>query len=131
VEYSYDAEISGLGYSIVAHSLGLDVSVSGYNDKMPVLLEKVLVSMRDLKVREERFHIIKERLMRNFRNWDFQQPYHQVGTYSRWLNSEKGWVNEQLLSELPSVTVADIRSFFHQLLSQVHIEVLAHGNIYK
>lgn len=131
VEYSYDAEISGLGYSIVAHSLGLDVSVSGYNDKMPVLLEKVLVSMRDLEVREERFHIIKERLMRNFRNWDFQQPYHQVGTYSRWLNSEKGWVNEQLLSELPSVTVADIRSFFPQLLSQVHIEVLAHGNIYK
>lgn len=131
VEYSYDAEISGLGYSIVAHSLGLDVSVSGYNDKMPVLLEKVLVSMRDLEVREERFHIIKERLMRNFRNWDFQQPYHQVGTYSRWLNSEKGWVNEQLLSELPSVTAADIRSFFPQLLSQVHIEVLAHGNLYK
>lgn len=131
VEYSYDAEISGLGYSIVAHSLGLDVSVSGYNDKMPVLLEKVLASMRDLEVREERFHIIKERLMRNFRNWDYQQPYHQVGTYSRWLNSEKGWVNEQLLSELPRVTAADIRSFFPQLLSQLHIEVLAHGNLYK
>ena len=29
------------------------------------------------------------------------------------------------------MTVADIRSFFPQLLSQVHIEVLAHGNLYK
>ncbi|OCK75895.1 hypothetical protein K432DRAFT_307572 [Lepidopterella palustris CBS 459.81] len=131
VEYSYDAEISGLGYSIIAHTSGLDVSVYGYNDKMSTLLEKVLVSMRDLDVREDRFNIIKERLMRSFRNWDFQQPYQQVGTYSRWLNSEKGWINEQLLSELPSITATDIKSFFPQLLRQLHIEVLAHGNLYK
>lgn len=69
--------------------------------------------------------------MRNFCNWDFQQPYHQAEAYSNWLSNEKGWTNEQLRSELPNVTAADIRSFFPQLLSQVHIELLAHGNLYK
>ncbi|KAF2816319.1 LuxS/MPP-like metallohydrolase [Mytilinidion resinicola] len=131
VEYSYDAEISGLNYSVAAHAPGLDVSVSGYNDKMAVLLEKVLVSMRDLEVSEDRFNIIKERLARSFRNWEYQQPYHQVGVFSRWLTTEKGWINEQLLAELHSVTAADVRAFFPQLLAQVHIELLAHGNIYK
>jgi insulysin len=116
---------------VAAHAPGLDVSVSGYNDKMAVLLEKVLVSMRDLEVREDRFSIIKERLARSFRNWEYQQPYHQVGVFSRWLTSEKGWINEQLLAELHDVTAADVRAFFPQLLAQVHIELLAHGNIYK
>ncbi|KAI9783379.1 MAG: Insulinase (Peptidase M16) [Geoglossum umbratile] len=131
VEYSYDAEISGLDYSLDTHSAGLDVEVSGYNDKMSVLLEKVLVSMRDLDVRDDRFKIVKERILRGYRNWDYQQPYQQIGEFTRWLTGEKGWITEQLLAELPHVTAEDIRSFFPQLLRQVHIEVLAHGNLYK
>jgi insulysin len=130
-EYSYNAEISGLDYSLSSHSLGLDVSVSGYNDKMAVLLEKVLVSMRDLEVREDRFRITKERIMRGYKNWDFQQPYHQVGHFSRWLTSERGWINDQYAAELKGITEEDIRVFFPQLLHQMHIEVLAHGNLHR
>jgi insulysin len=66
-EYAYDAEISGLDYSVSSHSIGLDLSLSGYNDKMTVLLEKVLVCMRDLEVRSDRFTIIKERLLRSYK----------------------------------------------------------------
>lgn len=130
-EYAYDAELAGLDYSIQNHAQGLDVSINGYNDKMHVLLEKVLLSIRDLEVKEERFDIIKDRMLRGWRNFDFQQPYQQVGTYSRFLISERGYVNQQLLDELPSVTVEDVRSFFPQLLRQMHIEILAHGNIYR
>ena len=131
VEYSYAAEIAGLEYSLLSHYLGLDVTVSGYNDKMAVLLEKVLTIMRDLDVREDRFRIVKERLMRGYKNWEFQQPYHQIGTYSRWLNSDRAWINEEYLAELPHVEAEDIRLFFPQLLHQLHIEVLAHGNLAK
>lgn len=130
-EYSYAAEIAGLEYSMLSHSLGLDVTVSGYNDKMAVLLEKVLTIMRDLNVREDRFNIVKERLMRGYKNWEFQQPYHQIGTYSRWLNSDRGWINEQCLAELPHIEAENIRVFFPQLLHQLHIELLSHGNLAK
>lgn len=130
-EYSYDAELAGLSYEISNHAQGIDVSVSGYNDKMAVLLEKVLLAMRDLEVKEERFNIIKDRLLRGWRNFDFQQPFHQVGTYSRWLVAEKGFVVNELLEELPSVTADDVRNFFPQVLRQMHIEVLTHGNLYR
>ncbi|KAK4939060.1 metalloprotease, partial [Elasticomyces elasticus] len=130
-EYSYDAELAGLDYTISNHAQGLDVSVSGYNDKMSVLLEKVLVTVRDLEVKEDRFNVIKERLMRGFRNFDFQQPFHQIGTYSRWLAAERGWINEHMLAELPSVTADDVRAFFPQILRQLHIEILVHGNLYR
>ncbi|KAJ5737805.1 Peptidase M16 core [Penicillium malachiteum] len=130
-EYSYDAELAGLDYHLAANILGLDVSVGGYNDKMSVLLDKVLTTMRDLVVNQERFNIIKERLTRAFRNAEYQQPFYQVGDYTRYLLSERSWVNEQYIEELEHIQAEDIITFFPQLLEQTHIEVLAHGNLYK
>ncbi|KAJ5575534.1 hypothetical protein N7535_002460 [Penicillium sp. DV-2018c] len=130
-EYSYDAELAGLGYHLSATSTGLDISVSGYNDKMSVLLDKVLHTMRGLVINQDRFNIIKERLTRAFRNAEYQQPYYQVGDYTRYLLVERGWDNEQFLEELHHVECEDVAKFFPQLLEQTHIEVLAHGNLYK
>ena len=131
VEYSYDAEIAGLEYELGAYMIGLGIDISGYNDKISVLLEKVLVTMRDLEVKPDRFAIVKERLIRGFRNWDFQQPYNQVGEFTNWLGSERGWLNEQYLAEITHLTLEDISTFYSQLLRQVHIEILCHGNVYK
>lgn len=131
VEYSYDAEIAGLEYELEAYMAGMGIDISGYNDKISVLLEKVLVTMRDLEVKPERFKIVKERLIRGFRNWDFQQPYHQVGQFTNWLATEKGWLNEQYLAEIAHLTPEDITHFYPQLLRQVHLEILCHGNVYK
>lgn len=131
VEYSYDADISGLSYEFSNHISGLSITVSGYNDKLHVLLEKVLLQVRDLEVLDDRFKIIHDRLTRQLRNWDYGQPFHQVGTYSRQFKSEKSFMNEELLEELSDVTAQDVRSFFPQILTQCQIEVLAHGNLYK
>ena len=130
-EYSYDASISGLEYRLQRSALGLELGFSGYNDKLSVLLEKVLVSMRDLEVNSDRFNIIKERVLRSYRNWDYQQPYRQVGDYLRWLGLAKAWINANFLEELPHVTPNDISTFYPQLLRQVHVEVQVHGNLYK
>jgi insulysin len=130
-EYSYDAELAGLDYHLSANILGIDISVSGYNDKMSVLLDKVLNTMRGLQVNQDRFNIIKERLTRAFRNAEYQQPYYQVGDYTRYLLAERSWVNEHYLEELEHVQCEDVVKFFPQLTEQTYIEVLAHGNLYK
>jgi len=130
-EYAYDAQIAGLGYALDSSSNGLTIHISGYSDKMSVLLEKVLLSMRDLEVKQDRFDVIKERLMRGWKNSEFAPPYHQVSQYSRWLSQEHGWITEQLLDELPVISSDDVRSFQSVLLRQFHIEALVHGNIYQ
>jgi insulysin len=129
--YSYDAEISGLVYSVSANPLGMDIAVHGYNDKLSVLLEKILLTVRDLEIRQDRFDIIKERMERKYRNWAFQQPYYQVGEFTRWVLNEKGWIVSQFAEELPHITLGDLRSFAPQLIQQAHIELLAHGNLYR
>ena len=131
VEYSYDAEIAGLDYGLESYSFGLDIEISGYSDKMIVLLEKVLTSMRDLEVKPDRFKIVKERVLRAYRNWDFQQPYHQVGDYLSFLGRDYGWITEQYLAELVHLQPNDISNFYPQILYQFHIDLLAHGNIHR
>ena len=131
VEYSYDAELAGLDYGLSAHTVGLDVEVSGYNDKISVLLEKVLHTMRSLTVDPARFKIIKERLLRGFRNWDYQQPYSQIGEFTRWLKTPVGWINAEYVAALDPLTPEDIVAFYPLLLSQLHIETLIHGNLYR
>ncbi|KKZ60738.1 insulysin [[Emmonsia] crescens] len=130
-EYSYDAELGGLDYSLSASVFGLEMSVTGYNDKMAVLLEKVLHSMRDFKVKPDRFKIVKERMADAFSNAEYQQPYYQVANVTRYLTAEKAWINEQLAAELEHIEPEDVAAFFPQLLRQTHVELLGHGNLYK
>jgi len=130
-EYAYNAEIAGLRYDLDSNSVGVHVTVSGYNDKMSVLLDRVLKSMRNLEVKQDRFDIIKERLTRTFQNWDLAPPYHQIGQYTRWLATERLFSIEQYLAELPQITAEDIRAFYPLLLSQLHMEILVHGNLYR
>lgn len=129
-EYSYDAELAGLEYDLDSTSLGLECTITGYNDKMAVLLEKVLSSTRNLVVKDDRFEIIKERIERGFRNRGFAAPYQQIGEFTQWLTSEHGFLGDQCLQEMPNIKAEDIRNFQPLLLGQLHIEALAHGNLY-
>ena len=131
VEYSYDADLAGLEYDLASYGQGIEIDVSGYSDKMAVLLEKVLLSMRDLEVKPDRFKIVKERVLRSYRNSNYQQPYRQVGDYLSWLTKDKGWIGEQLLAELTPLRAEDVANFYPQLLEQMHIEILCHGNVHK
>ncbi|SCO54130.1 related to insulysin precursor (metalloendopeptidase) [Fusarium fujikuroi] len=115
-EYSYDAELAGLQYNVSLDSCGLFLDVSGYNDKLPLLLEQVVTTMRDLNIKKDRFEIVRERLIRGCRNWKLQSSYYQVGDYTNWLNvPERDFLVEELVAELPNVFV------------EVHV----HGNLYK
>ena len=131
VEYSYDADIAGLAYSLQGGYTGINVAVSGYNDKMSVLLEKVLHTLRGFDIKEDRFKVIKERMSRTFKNFEYSTPYHQVGQYTRFLGTERAFVYDQLLAEVESITVDDIRAFHALLVSKFHIEMLVHGNVIR
>ena len=131
VEYSYDAEIAGLDYDLTAHSAGINIAVGGYNDKLPVLLEKVLITLKNLEIKDDRFEIVKEREVRSYSNFEYINPYQQIGQYTRWLGSERSWIAEYVLEDLKGITADDLRAFRPSILQKLHIEVLAHGNLYR
>ncbi|KAK0655410.1 Metalloenzyme, LuxS/M16 peptidase-like protein [Cercophora newfieldiana] len=130
-EHSYDALLTGLQYDVSPDSQGLLIEVSGYDDKLHVLLDKVLITMRDLETRNDRFDIIKEQLTRSYQNCELQPPWEQIRHYLSWLAVEHHYVAEELAAELPTITAEDVRVFHKDLLGQLYMELYAHGNLYK
>ena len=130
-EYSYNAKIAGLHYALSPHASGLDIQVSGCNDKMPVLLEKVLLGMRNLEIKDDGFKIVKESLLRDLHNFEYTEPFHQGTACIRNLLVEGDWGQSELKAELETVTSADVRAFVPQIFRQMHTEIFVHGNMHK
>ena len=61
-EYAYDADLAGLAYSFETSSLGFCIVVSGYNDKLHVLLRDVLGKAKSLEVRADRLDVMIEKV---------------------------------------------------------------------
>ncbi|EPS39814.1 hypothetical protein H072_6386 [Dactylellina haptotyla CBS 200.50] len=130
-EYYYDAELAGLEYSLSPNMLGFDLEIGGYNDKMIVLLTKVLEAMKDLKPKEGRFEVIKERLVRAYRNWELGTPYQMVPEFTRHLLAEKKWLNEEVLAELEALGGVEEVLVWWKGVKALSVEGLIHGNLYK
>jgi insulysin len=60
-EYSYDASLAGLNYSLAFDEDGnLILQTGGYTDKMLALLQHLLETARSHQVREDRLKVFKE-----------------------------------------------------------------------
>lgn len=53
----------------------LQVTGSGYNHKMPVLLAMLLDKISSFTVVPERFAVVREQLAKEYNNVKYQQPY--------------------------------------------------------
>jgi insulysin len=62
-EFAYDAELAGLVFHSGSHHLGLMITLDGYNEKLPVLARRVLETVRNLQVLEDRLAVIKEKVI--------------------------------------------------------------------
>ena len=68
-EYTYAAELAGLGYHLSNTKYGLELSVKGYSDKFSVLLAKLVDKLTSFVVDPQRFHILKESYVRALQNF--------------------------------------------------------------
>ena len=61
-EFAYDAALAELSYSFAAVPTGLCIRVSGYNDKISILIRHVTEKARSLLVSPERLEVMKEKV---------------------------------------------------------------------
>lgn len=129
-QFLYPAELAGLKYRINPSNYGLNVTLSGFSDKLDVLLETVFERMASFKVDPQRFNILKESYKRELTNFEAEQPYKHAVYYMTLLISEKGWTKQQLLDALNDFTIDDLQSFIPKILTQgLFIEAIMFGNL--
>jgi insulysin len=107
-EYAYDAELAGLTYQVSSNHRGVFVVLSGYNDKLPLLGERVFERLRTLKVRADRLQVVREQTKREWENFFLGQS-HSISNYSAsYLLAENQWTILERLKEIPSTCARDL-----------------------
>ncbi|CAG8443312.1 16769_t:CDS:10 [Funneliformis mosseae] len=130
-EDSYSAEVAGVTYYFNSDSEGLLLVIDGFNDKLQVLLEKIVIKIKNFQADPERFLLMKERRQRSYKNSLLIEPYQQSMYYMKYLTQDKAWTNEEKLEALQDIKYEDIKTFYSELLNKLYIESLIHGNIFK
>jgi len=128
-KYTYNAEIAGLKFSLSTILEGALLKVSGFNEKIHLLMKKIIERIATYQVSEDRFSVIKEQRTRDFENIKRQQPY-QISQFKRKLILyQKFWSPEEKMQIIKGLTVKDLKNFIPILLSSLKIRGLAQGNI--
>ena len=130
-EYSYDALVAGLSYHLRHVFEGIWLGFDGFNDKLSVLMKTVVDKMVSLQVDPARFAILKDDHIRKLKNEAFKPPVSQAIYYTQYMTSELLYTPEEKLAALEKIEASDIQNFIPELLGQVHIEALIHGNFKK
>jgi insulysin len=94
--------LAGLNFGVSADHRGIFVIMSGYNDKLHVLAQRVLDRVKSLEVKEDRLTVFVEQLKRTWRNFFLGKPYEIAIYFGGWLLSEKQWTVQEKLQEIES-----------------------------
>eukprot|EP00257_Ricinus_communis_P016101 XP_015574163.1 nardilysin-like [Ricinus communis] len=127
-EIIYQASIAKLETSVSFIGDMLELKVYGFNDKVPVLLSKVLVIAKSFLPTNDRFKVIKENIERSLKNANMKPLSHS--SYLRLQVLCKSFYDvEEKLCVLRNLSLADLKAFILELRSQLFIEGLCHGNL--
>lgn len=125
--YSYPAALAGLSYRLSATQTGMELAVSGYQEKLPVLLEEILSNINNISINKEEFLRYKQSLKRELENIREQSPYQNaINEFKRATAhpsfNEQGWL--EALAEIDQQELSDFAQNFGE---QIHSTVLIHA----
>ncbi|EGW30608.1 uncharacterized protein SPAPADRAFT_143847 [Spathaspora passalidarum NRRL Y-27907] len=129
-QITYYASLVGLKVRIYCWRDGFSFKISGYNHKLPILLQQVLDKFVNFKPTKDKFEIIKFKLEKEFKNFGYGVPYGQIGTYFLQLVNEKTYSCAEKLAVLDSMKFEELVEFCTKNVweSGLFIESLVHGN---
>lgn len=130
-EISYYASLVGLSFSCNHMRDGLTIKVSGYNDKLPILLKRIAEKINSLEPKEDRFNAIKDKFEQDMKNFGYSVPYSQIGTHFLILINDKTYSYEDKLKVVKQdVSFEEFVKFANTGIwdDGLFIEVLIQGN---
>ena len=130
-EFAYPAMLAGLDYSLYSHSRGLSIRIAGYDDNQNVLLKEIVSAIKSPNFKPERFEQHRKESIREIENSRRDRAYGR--TFSDYYSTvlEPFWTEEQELQALEEVSFDDLEQFAEELLEEVFIVALSHGNVLR
>lgn len=126
--WAYPAQTAGLDYQVYPHLRGLTVRVGGYHDRLPVLMNRIMATLADPEISEQRFRIARQQLIDNLRNSLRDKPVSQAASFVQDALVQGAWTNQEKMEAAEAVTVENLREFARSFTDRVDAVMLVHGN---
>jgi len=99
-EESYDASLAELDFHLQFNGEAIQISASGFSDKLSVLTETMLQKLMEFNIDEERFEKIKDSIKRHWVNFSMSEPFNLANYWYQYATAENMWTQEEKLKEL-------------------------------
>jgi len=139
--FVYDARLSGCGYRVSIAPTGVRISLSGYSEKLPFLLDTLTTRMLSLidelqhldsEILNSKFKKACDNLLRETKNYRLDTPYEIANYNSRLILEESVWYVGDYTRELEegNLSMQECGRVAHDCFTgSLRVEALCHGNI--
>ncbi len=128
-EAVYPAYLAGLSYDLAVSGYGFEITIAGYSDKQLTLLDTVLDGLTGAVIDPARFAVMRDELMRDWRNYRDERPYAQAYGALGYLLMSSRWPPEMLMEALAEVSPAELEAWRAERAAKFHVLGLNHGNV--
>ncbi|PIA15448.1 LuxS/MPP-like metallohydrolase [Coemansia reversa NRRL 1564] len=128
-EKLHSSTYAGLSYSTSGSSTAVNVTVEGFSQKLPLLLERVISNMRHGIIKESIFNECLTRLQQGFSYIQLNSAINQAFTLRKHLLLYPAWDSTLVEKGFKRVTYEMLNRFLHMLFEQVHITMFVIGNL--
>ena len=126
-EFAYPALLAGLNFSLYKHAQGLSLRVSGYTDKQPLLLQRILTAANS-EFDPKRFENIRRDMIRSLRNAVAKRPGSQVMDDLREALMYGEWGEAALIDALENLDRTALADYARAFWQGVTSEAMIYGN---
>ncbi|PIA15390.1 hypothetical protein COEREDRAFT_9331 [Coemansia reversa NRRL 1564] len=124
----YNSRCAGLSYSISSSYTAANITVEGFSQKLPLLLEQITSNMRHVVVKESIFNNCRHKLQEDFSYCRLASAISQASSWERFLLLYSTWHITLIEECLKDVTYEMLNNFLHTLFDQVHITMFVTEN---
>ena len=130
-EISYPAKEAGLNYAVKEGYEGIYIDVSGYTESSIVLFETVLSQITNFSISEEQFDVIKDKILRSYKNFPLSDAHQQTREISPEIYNDIKFSWEESLIVAERTTLESIKKYSKSLYEKTFVEAMVYGDFEK
>ncbi|XP_056633066.1 nardilysin [Diorhabda sublineata] len=129
-EEAYPANTANIGHQFSMGEKGIEFKVSGFNEKIPTLIEVITKYIKNLQdfIDERMFEVIKETLLKSYCNKILKPSTLAKDTRLKVLLVNY-WTPVDRYNELSKLTFEDVVIFMNEYRKKLYIKSLVQGNV--
>lgn len=127
--YTYPASLGGISINITPSDNGISIIVDGYNDKSRILFLDIIKEITQLQLRDKKFKIYKDLLLREYQNEAMNMPVIQAYEVLNSVLHKDFFVNKAKAAGIKKITFEQFQDFYQNFFKATYVEGMMYGNI--